>query len=48
MHDLRARLGVAAGREAYSSAVVIDNRKLQGTPESGRRGGYDGSERRKG
>lgn len=48
MHDLRALLRLTAGREADPSAVVIDSRTLQGTPESGHRGGYDGAKRRKG
>ena len=48
VHDLRALLRLALGREAEPSAVVIDSRTLQGTPESGHRGGYDGAKRRKG
>ena len=48
VHDLRALLRLALGREADPSAVVIDSRTLQGTPESGHRGGYDGAKRRKG
>jgi transposase len=47
-HDLRALLRLALGREAHPSAVVIDSRTLQGTPESGHRGAYDGAKRRKG
>lgn len=48
VHNLRALLRLALGREADPSAVVIDSRTLQGTPESGHRGGYDGAKRRKG
>ena len=46
--DLRALLRLAAGRAPQPSAVVIDSRTLQSTPESGARGGYDGAKRRKG
>lgn len=47
--DLRAVLRVAAGREGVvPSAVVLDSRTLQSTPESGGRAGYDGYKRRKG
>jgi len=41
-------MNLAAGREAYPSAVIIGSRMLLGTPESGHRGGYDGAKRRKG
>ena len=37
-----------AGREAQPSAVIMDARTLQSTPESGARAGYDGHKRRKG
>ncbi|MGY3091349.1 transposase [Hymenobacter sp. UYAg731] len=36
------------GRPATPSAVVLDGRTLQSTPESGHRAGYDGAKRRKG
>src|SRR5579883_330133 len=38
VHDLRALLRVAAGREAQPSAVIFDGCTLQSTPESGPRG----------
>jgi Transposase DDE domain len=40
-----ARVG---GRKSQPTAVVIDSRTLQSTPESGARAGYDGAKRRKG
>jgi len=46
--DLRALLRLAAQRESVPSAVILDSRTLQSTPESGGRGGYDGAKRRKG
>jgi transposase len=48
VHDLRALLRLAEGREAQPSAVVLDARTLQSTPESGGRAGYDGHKRKKG
>lgn len=48
VHDLRSLLRLAAGRAAQPSAVVVDSRTLQSTPESGARAGYDGTKRRKG
>lgn len=36
------------GRKAHPTAVILDSRTLQSTPESGARGGYDGAKRRKG
>ena len=48
-HDLRALLRMTAGRSGpHPTAVVIDSRTLQSTPESGERAGYDGYKRRKG
>lgn len=47
-HDLRALLRVAAGRDATPTAVVLDSRTLQSSPESGHRAGYDGAKRKKG
>ena len=47
-HDLRALLRVLAGRAGEPSAVILDSRTLQSTPESGGRAGYDGYKRRKG
>ena len=49
VHDLRAILRVLQGRDhATPSAVVMDSRTVQSTPESGARAGYDGYKRRKG
>lgn len=48
VHDLRATLRLAEGREAQPTAVVLDSRTLQSSPESGARAGYDGAKRRKG
>ena len=48
VHDLRALLREAAGRAPDPTAVVLDARTVQGTPESGHRAGYDGHKRRKG
>jgi hypothetical protein len=36
------------GRKGQPTVVVIDNRTLQSTPESGAQAGYDGAKRRKG
>src|SRR5437870_10475601 len=47
-HDLRALLRLAAGRPAEPTAVILDARTLQSTPESGARAGYDGHKKRKG
>jgi len=46
--DLRAILRLAQGKNAQPSAVIIDGRTVQSTPESGSRAGYDGHKRRKG
>jgi len=48
VHDLRVLLRLAAGRAEQPTAVVLDSRTLQSTPESGGRAGYDGAKRRKG
>lgn len=47
VHDLR-ELRLAARRDAVPSAVVIDSRTLQSTPESGAWAGSDGLKRKKG
>lgn len=47
-HDLRAIVRLALDRNAAPSAVILDSRTLQSTPESGGRAGYDGAKRRKG
>jgi transposase len=46
--DLREVARVLAGREAEPTAVLLDSRPVQRTPESGARAGYDGAKRRKG
>jgi transposase len=46
--DLRMLLRKAAGRTEQPTAVIVDSRTLQSTPESGERAGYDGGKRRKG
>lgn len=48
VHDLRLVLRLTAGRSGQPSAVILDARTLQSSPESGRRAGYDGHKRRKG
>ncbi len=48
LHDLRALVRAVCGRKAEPSAVILDSRTLQATPESGHRAGYDGAKRRKG
>jgi transposase len=48
VEDLRMLLREFAGRKAQPTAVILDSRTLQSTPESGARAGYDGAKRRKG
>lgn len=48
VHDLRAVLRFADGRGPEPTAVILDGRTMQSTPESGGRAGYDGHKRRKG
>jgi transposase len=48
VEDLRMLLREFAGRTAQPTAMVIDSRTLQSTPESSARAGYDGAKRRKG
>ncbi|MDQ2686244.1 MAG: IS5 family transposase, partial [Armatimonadota bacterium] len=48
VHDLRQMLRIADGRNAQPSAVILDGRTMQSTPESGARAGYDGYKRKKG
>jgi len=48
VHDLRALLRTAQGREPAPTAVILDGRTLRSTPECGHRAGYDGAKRRKG
>lgn len=46
--DLRALLRLAEGRKAQPSAVVLDSRTVQSTPESGNQAGFDGAKKRRG
>ena len=48
VEDLRILLREFAGRMGQPTAMILDSRTLQSTPESGARGGYDGAKRRKG
>ena len=48
VNDLRVLLRTYAGRHPQPTAMVLDSRTLQSTPESGARAGYDGAKRRKG
>jgi transposase len=48
VHDVRILLRRAADCPAPPSAVILDARTIQSTPESGARAGYDGHKRRKG
>src|SRR5882724_2163223 len=48
VHDLRAVLRFAEGRNPEPTAAIFDSRTIQSTPESGPRAGYDGYKRRKG
>jgi transposase len=47
-HDLRAIARLLHQRHEQPSAVVLDGRTLQSSPESGARAGYDGYKRKKG
>lgn len=48
VHDLRAVLRIADGRQEMPTASIFDSRTMQSTVESGARAGYDGAKRRKG
>src|SRR5205823_12115796 len=48
VHDLRAILRLVDGRAPQPTAVGLDGRTLQSTPESGHRAGYDGHKRKRG
>jgi transposase len=48
VEDLRVLLREFSGRKAQPTAMILDSRTLQSTPESGARAGYDGAKRRKG
>ena len=47
-HDLRKVLRIFAEKDSRPTAVILDGRTLQSTPESGARAGYDGYKRKKG
>jgi transposase len=46
--DLRDLIRLGEGRAPQPTAVILDSRTLQSTPESGDRAGWDGAKRRKG
>ncbi len=46
--DLRELIRIGDGRSAQPTAMILDSRTLQSTPESGHRAGWDGAKRRKG
>ena len=46
--DLRMLIRIGEGRTPEPSAVILDSRTLQSTPESGARAGWDGAKRKKG
>lgn len=46
--DLRELIRLGEGRAAQPTAMILDSRTLQSTPESGARAGWDGAKRRKG
>ena len=48
LHDLRIFSRVQQARGEEPTAVILDSRTLQSTPESGSRAGYDGGKKRKG
>ena len=43
VHDLRATLRLAEGRQAEPSAAIFDSQTRPSSPESGGRAGYDGA-----
>ena len=47
-HDLRKMLRLLVEKNIQPTAVMLDGRTMQSTPESGQRAGYDGYKRRKG
>lgn len=47
-HDLRIMRRLAEDRKEQPTAVILDGRTLQSTPESGGRAGYDGAKKKKG
>lgn len=47
-HDLRICLRLIEERNEQPSAMILDGRTLQSTPESGHRAGFDGAKKKKG
>jgi len=47
-HDLRKVIRLVAEKNGQPTAVILDGRTIQSTPESGHRAGYDGYKRKKG
>ena len=48
VHDLRVLLRWTQGRADHPTAVILDSRTLQSSPESGARGRWDGAKKRNG
>lgn len=48
VEDLRVLIRIGEERAPQPTAVIVDSRTMQSTPESGSRAGYDGHKRRKG
>ncbi len=48
VHDLRVLVRLLQERNAQPSAIILDGRTLQSTPESGARAGFDGAKKKKG
>lgn len=48
VHDLRRLLREAEGRSPDPTAIILDGRTVQSTPESGERAGYDGYKKKNG
>jgi transposase len=46
--DVRQLIRLGEGRSVQPSAMILDSRTLQSTPESGHRAGYDGHKRKNG
>jgi transposase len=47
-HDLREMIRLAMERGPHPTAIILDGRTLQSTPESGRRAGFDGHKKKQG
>ena len=47
-HDLREMIRLAMERGPHPTAVILDGRTLQSTPESGGRAGFDGHKKKQG